>query len=322
MTWAEVEANSSQIERALDSTAEIDRWCSGPDWVLSVHRGFAPESECLLLREEHDAPGFALLARYRLHDGSTMLAGLEPLWGFAAPVFGPNMARLGGALAAELAEREWNTLVLPGVPPPSGSSSYAVELARALTPLGEMRLIEGIVRQVAHIGDGSDAWLARRSNRFRRNLRQAERRGAEAGVIIVEAHHDAGAYERIMTIEAASWKGREGSGITAPEMAETYRSMVERLRNRGRLRVGVATIDDVDVGYILGGVRGRTYRGLQLSYVDAARRLSVGNLLQAWQIAALEPEGLHHYDLGMDMDYKRRWADRAEPSLTLVIQRH
>ena len=321
MTWADVEAETAQIEAVLDRTAEVDRWCSGPDWILSVRHGFAPDSEGLLLRDDEAGPGYALLARYRLADGSTLVAGLEPLWGFAAPVFGPDLDRLARSLSRELHLVDWSTLVLPGVPPPSGPDAYASRLARALAPLGRLQAAEGIVRQVAHIGDGHRAWLARRSQRFRRNLSRAQRGAEAAGLVIIDAAADTDVFDRILDVEARSWKGRDGSGITTPEMTATYRTMTARLSRKGRLRVGVATLDGRDVGYILGGVRGDRYRGLQLSFVEEASELSVGHLLQAWQMAALEPEGLTTYDLGMDMAYKRRWADRAEPSLTLVIER-
>lgn len=323
LTWAEVEANTARIERALDATPEVDHWCSGPDWILAVRHGFAPHSNGLLLEGgSTDRPGFALLANYELEDGSTMVAGIEPLWGFAAPVFGPDLDQLGADLCRELSSRSWRLLVLPGVPPPSGPQSYAMQLARALSPLGTTRIGEGIVRQVADIGDGAAAWLDRRSQRFRRNLRQADRRAEQAGLTIVDASTDPDAFERILAIEAQSWKGADDGGITAPEMKATYRSMVARLRANGRLRAGIAELGGSDVGYILGGVRGERYRGLQLSYRAEVAHLSVGHLLQWWQLQSLEPEGLRRYDLGMDMEYKRRWADGPEPSLTLIIERH
>lgn len=323
MTWAEVEANTTLIERAVDHTPEIDRWCSGPDWILAVRQGFAPDSDGLLLRTGDDhLPGFALLANYRLEDGSTMIAGLEPLWGFAAPVFGPDVEQLGSELCQELAVRDWRLLVLPGVPPPSGPRSYAMCLARALAPLGQAHIGEGIVRQVADISEGPEAWLDRRSQRFRRNLRRAQREAAAAGVAIADVRRDTDLYARIQAIERSSWKGQDDGGITAPEMATTYRTMVDRLRAKGRLRAAIASIDGEDVGYILGGVRGDRYRGLQLSYRADVASLSVGHLLQWWQLQELRAERLTAYDLGMDMDYKRRWADRTEPSLTLIVERH
>lgn len=139
---------------------------------------------------------------------------------------------------------------------------------------------------------------------------------------IEDASNDPLLFERLMSIEYRSWKGQEGSGITSIEMSAMYESMIARLVVQGRLAAHVAVVDGSDVGYILGGIRSRRYRGLQLSYCDDARELSVGNLLQDHQLRLLDSLDLADtYDLGMDFDYKRRWADHRETSLTLVVHR-
>jgi CelD/BcsL family acetyltransferase involved in cellulose biosynthesis len=66
---------------------------------------------------------------------------------------------------------------------------------------------------------------------------------------------------------------------------------------------------DEDVGYVLGAVFAGEYRGLQFSYDDSLRRFGIGSLLQLAQIEALCEEGVARYDLGTEMDYKRRWAE-------------
>jgi CelD/BcsL family acetyltransferase involved in cellulose biosynthesis len=328
LTLDEIELAWREIEAALDLTCDIDRWCSGPDWVVPVHLGFAPDSELLLLTNRSAAdPGYALLARYRLADDRTMIAGLEPLWGFASPVLAADPEGFSRRLAPALAATgRWDVLVLPGMPDPRGPSSYAAQVVRGLAPLGRVNVGRGITRQVADLRDGYGAWLARRTSRFRRNLRQARHRAGQVGLEIVDAGDGDGdepdVFDRLLAIEKLSWKGQDRSGITSPEMAATYRMMVDRLAARRRLRVSVARLGGRDVGYILGGVRARRYRGLQLSYATEASALSVGHLLQDHQIRALcEGDEADAYDLGMDLDYKRRWADRQQPSFTLVIDR-
>ncbi|MGI9599074.1 MAG: GNAT family N-acetyltransferase, partial [Acidimicrobiales bacterium] len=271
-----------------------------------------------------------------------MWGGIEPLWGFGTPIIGPDPQRVATDLAAVLAERsDWTTIFLSGMPlsphrsvpsdetaPESAGRTakpdptVTLGIAFALSSLGQVGFAEGITRQIADIGDGYEQWLARRPSRFRRNLRQAGGKAEEAGVTIENASSDPALFDRLMAIENRSWKGREGSGITSVEMSAMYRMMIARLGDRGRLHAHVAGIEGRDVGYILGGVRGRRYRGLQISYVDEARKLSIGNLLQDHQLRLLGSENLADvYDLGMDFDYKRRWADRAETSLTIVVTR-
>jgi Acetyltransferase (GNAT) domain len=75
------------------------------------------------------------------------------------------------------------------------------------------------------------------------------------------------------------------------------------------IRLSVARLDGADVGFILGGVIDGRYRGLQLSFAQSVRALSIGNLLQLHEIRSLCSEGVHTYDLGMDMEYKRAWSD-------------
>lgn len=316
----ELDAEWREVEEAVDATPEIDRWCSGPDWVIPVHRGFAPGSETFLMKTEG---GYGLLARYHLADGRSMIAGLEPLWGFASPVVGRDVAATTGTLAHHLAaDRRWDVLLLAGMPTPDGPSSFTPTVVGRLGWLGEVRVGLGIIRRVADLSGGYDPWWARRSSRFRRNIRHAEARAARCGVDVIDVSDEAGVFERLLAIEARSWKGAEESGITSPEMSATYRSMVDRLQARGRARIRIARLGGRDVGYILGGVRSGRYRGLQISYVEEVAPLSIGHLLQHREVEALGAAGdIVSYDLGMDLDYKRRWADRAVQTFTLVVER-
>jgi CelD/BcsL family acetyltransferase involved in cellulose biosynthesis len=63
------------------------------------------------------------------------------------------------------------------------------------------------------------------------------------------------------------------------------------------------------------------YRGLQFSYHDDHAALGLGGLLQYQQIVALCDEGVERYDLGTEMDYKRRWAeDIMETEMFVVVR--
>lgn len=332
LTIEELDRRWVDVEASVDATPGIDPWCSGPDWQIPVAVGFAPDTERLLLATD-DGRGLALLARYRDVDGSTVLSGLEPLWGFGSPILGPDPGAVATELVAHLADdRHWQNLLLPGLPPIPGlglgqttddaGHRTTLPLAMALSALGHVGFANGITRQLIDLTDGYEAWLERRSPKFRRNLRRAERSATAAGLGIVDASADPDVFDRLLAIERRSWKGRDGSGITGEGMRVMYRAMVERLLVRQRLLVKVAVLDGRDVGYILGGIRGRRYRGLQLSFSADAHALSVGNVLQAEQLRQLDHDDLADvYDLGMDFDYKRRWADRAETSIQVVVER-
>lgn len=301
-------------EAGVDATPGIDRWCSGPDWVLPCHRAFAPEAEAWVVEGEH---GVARLARYP-GMGRSVVSGMEPMWGFACPVVSREPERFAEELVAALSgDDRWDTVVLPGFP---ADMSLARALGEPMAARWRIGVADGIVRLTADLSEGADAWLARRSTRFRKNLRRAERRAREAGVTIAAAT-EPGLHERLLAVEARSWKGALDDGLLSPGMGAFYRDLIARLAERDRLRCSVARLGGEDVGFILGGVRAGIYRGLQLSYAQDVRALSVSHLLQLHTIRELSADGVGTYELGMDMDYKRRWADEAVGTVTLVVER-
>ncbi len=297
--------------------------------MLSAHEAFGDGAELVVVDRPY---GLATLALYELENGAVALAGMEPTWGFACPLVGPNPEVLAAETAECASMLPWDHLLLPGFP---DDLHLARRVAPAFGRFGSVMGGPGIGRQVANITD-LDRWWLRRSSRFRRNLRRARITAQAAGLRFVDLSDEptsSGAralIDRLVGIELRTWKGQGSindeeflpTGIAAPDMQNFYRRMTDRLVARGRARVVIATLDGVDVGYILGGIRNGRYRGLQLSFTTEVRALSVGHLLQLHEIQHLAETGLAHtYDLGMDMDYKRAWADGVEQSITLIVNR-
>lgn len=320
MTWGtldQVDDASTHIEALVDATPRIDPWCSGPDWFLSAHEAFSDASTPLTWSDPD--VGAVLLSASSMDDGTTVVAGLEPMWGFSCPLVGPDLS----ALAAFAAEHlrgigDWDVVMFAGLPL---DEDLARAMARPLASLGPVQAVYGIVRQVADVRSGHGAWFDERSAKFRKAIRQVERRASAAGVTLVDISEADHAYERCVAIERTSWKGMTDDGITSPGMHRFYEVMTERLRRQGRFRATVATIDGTDVGYIFGGVRNGRYRGLQLSFAETARPLSISHLLQHHTLRSMIDEGVHTYDMGMDMEYKQRWATHDEPSMSIIVHR-
>ncbi len=247
-----------------------------------------------------------------------MLGGIEPLWGFSCPLLLPEPARHANEFVDEVVQvPDWSRLVLTGL---DAESDLYFEVIRALARIGTVYRADGIDRCVADLSQGVGPWLDRRSSRFRQQWRRRERSLAGSGIEIEVIDTAEGLMDRFLAIERRGWKGRRADGITSSAMEATYRHMIDRLGAAGRLRAAVARSGDRDVGFILGGVRGGIYRGLQLSYVEQVADLGVGHTLQAFQINALGPE-IHTYDMGMDMEYKRRYADELRPSVVVILHR-
>lgn len=313
----ELDEDTRRIEALVDITPGIDPWCSGPDWFLPANDAFADGATPLLWSEA--GTGAVLLAKSLSIEGIPIVAGLEPMWGFTSPLLGPNLPDLAEVACEHVAGVDsWQFCILSGLPL---SRELATAMAQPFSALGDVKATYGIVRQIADLGSGYDAWFAARSARFRKLIRQAERQASAAGVRFNDISNDPDAYDRCLAIEAQSWKGLSSDGITSPEMRRFYDVMTARLQRAGRFKATIAQLGDRDIGFIFGGIRNGRYRGLQLSFIEPSRHLSISHLLQHHTIKALVAEGVHTYDLGMDMDYKRRWADRTEPSMSLIVHR-
>jgi hypothetical protein len=303
----------------VSQSGDVDRFCSSSDWVLpaalELQAGRTP-----FIRRGVD--GYVALMWSRIRP--QVLEPLEAMWGMACPVVGQDVRELGRELAAELTETEPtpSALILCGLE--SGSSRLKA-LASALGAQHEVRLGPRSIRHCASLGGGVDGFLARRSAKLRASLRRADRRAEAIGVRFllesVSVHEAEASYARLLAVEAQSWKGRSGVGFAHSEMLGFYHAMLPRLAARGAVRLLFAVRDGRDVGYILGGVRERSYRGLQFSFAQGEEALSLGNLLQLRMIERLCAEGIERYDLGAEVDYKRRWAEEEHATVTLIALR-
>jgi CelD/BcsL family acetyltransferase involved in cellulose biosynthesis len=163
------------------------------------------------------------------------------------------------------------------------------------------------------LGDGLEAWLGRRSRKFRRTLRESLEEVPGLEILDLSGENPAVLFERLLAIQRRTYKWRQGTDIfQIPGYAAFYRQLLADLQAAGGLRVLVARRDGVDLAHIFGGVRGSVYRGLQMSYAEEARDLALGNRLQFENLGRCADEGIVTYDLGMHAPYKERWADRAE----------
>lgn len=312
--------DAHEFDALVDATADIDHFCSSSRWILPAAGALMPRREPWLFR---GASGRVAMMRGMHPEGWHYLEPLEASWGLACPLIGPDAEPLASEFVALCHQRrtEWDVMLLMGLPVKSPLLTHVSErLARFYD------VFRGQVtsRLIARLDDGIDGFLSRRSRNLRKALRKAQRAAADAGIAFeyCDAYDSPAAiqlYERIQQIECRSWKGRNGVGIDSGPMYHFYRAMVQRLASRGELRVLIATHEGRDIAYVLGGVCGGTYRGLQFSFDSAYERYSLGNLGQYQQIIQLIDQGVESYDLGTDMDYKHRWAESTHDTVSLIV---
>ncbi len=318
LTVDELDSLSDELDRDVIQTASIDRFCSSSAWVLPAARALMPPRQSWVRRGEH---GWLAAMIGRHASGIVYVEPLELAWGMACPLISPDPQPFAEEVAAAIAERkDWNVMLLAGLAP--GSAMLAA-LMTALPARIERRFGQSTLRIVASLDGGLDGFLSRRSRNFRKALRASTRDAADAGItferVRVGADEAEALYARIVAVERRSWKGEDGVGIHQGSMHDFYENMVPRLAARGRQRTIFARQGDRDVAYCLGAVFDGEYRGLQFSYDRELERLSLGSLCQQAQIQWLAEEGVRRYDLGHDMDYKRRWAEDVFETTMLVL---
>lgn len=301
-------------------TPSIDRFCSSAAWILAADRALMPPRAAYSFRSRH---GYFAARRGTHPDGFPYIEPVELAWGLASPLVGSDVDALVADVVSLLVHRrDWHLAILSGLAPGGPQRRF---LDAALPARWDRRSGQSTLRHVASLDGGIDGYMSRRSRDFRKSIRKSLRAATSEGLsfedVRASERQAVGLYERILRVEAASWKSREAVGITAGPMRAFYAAMLPRLCRLGQQRTMFARWRDRDVGYILGAATATDYRGLQFSYDDGLRTLNIGSLLQYHQICALCDDGVARYDLGTEMDYKRRWAESVMETELLVVVR-
>jgi hypothetical protein len=317
----DITAVADDFDREVTATPAIDRFCSSSAWILAAASALMPPRAPFSF---HGTSGYFAAMRGVHPAGFPYIEPIELAWGLAAPLIGRDPAGLAAEVVATLAtRRDWQLAIFAGLTA-GGPQRRAIE--RLLPPRWERRRGTSTVRHVASLEGGIDGFLSRRPRELRKSIRKSIRAASTAGVTFVSARvgsaGDAEAlYARIQEVEATSWKARDGVGISTGPMRRFYELMLPRLCLTGQQRTVFARAGDHDIGYIFGAVFEGEYRGLQFSYDDEHAQLGIGGLLQYHQILELCGEGVARYDLGTEMDYKRRWAEDVMETEMLVVVR-
>ncbi len=316
LSLEQLERERDAFDAAALAAPDIDGFCSSTDWIVPLQTTWGDGFELELRRGD---TGYVAFARYD-SDTHSIWMGCDVMWGFACPLVGPDPRALVEEFGAWCrTDPTWQAMLISGVKRPSLLYTY---LVAQLAPHFTVRGGPSVRRWLASLDGGLDGYLGRRSPKTRENLRRAQRRVAEEAITFERFDDDVDrSMRRMIAIEKQSWKGSIDSGLVSPDMREFYRRIGIRMSGRGDLRGLFAQQDGCDIGYIFGGVRAGAYRGFQFSFDERFEFASLGNVLQIEQIARLADEGVTSYDLGMDMGYKRRWADAPFDTTTLAIVR-
>lgn len=315
LTRTDFIAAEPEYHGAVAACEGIDPYCCRTDWLLPFHAAFTPDSPLHIWR---DGGHFLVLAQSRA--GRQVFSPVDSMWGFASGLVGGGAARmLGRACCGDLRRGH---VILYGLP---DDRALLGAVARHTAATHRAFLLSPVIRCVASLSGGLDGFLSRRTRKFRasarRALRASERAGLQFRRVDRLAPERVGAfYEQVLAVEARSWKGLRGEGADTPPMREFYRRMLERIGPPGRLRAIMAERDGRPVGYIHGGCTAGRFRGLQFSFDECCRPLSLGNALQLNMLEWLCHDGFAAYDMGMCVPYKKNWTELEQSTMTLYLR--
>lgn len=313
--FADIETRFDAAVQAVAAEQGVDPVCSSSNWILPLAAAFAPRAQHRVFASD------AGMAAFLEHDTANgpVFSSFDSVWGFATPLIAADPESLIEAFAPVLADLDWSAVTISGLDP----AGPLFDQVQRLSPAGYTDTAD---RCVVDLTDGFDAWLGRRSSRFRRSLRAAVHRAARAGVTVEDLTPDTpetvqAAFDRILAIEKTSWKTDARSGLLGTPLGRFTRFMADRFGECGSLHVQFARLDETDIGYVIGATVGDRYRGFQHSFDNRLRDLSIGKVLQHHTIHYIAMSGAHIYDMGMHMGYKVSYADRIESTVTAVIAR-
>lgn len=294
LTFQEFLAVRDEFDAAVQTTPGISQFCSSTSWAIPAFRGlheFDPETtETFIVREGDSWIVF-------VEKTPNYFYPFESAWMFQCPVIGPNAVDLLTRAKTKFLEGP-NGFVIGGLP----KNGTIFEKLKSLNSL-QFENFPTTDSMIIDLETGFDEWLTRRSKKFRRTIRDAQKNCAD--VKIDEVAPD---FDRLFAIQEQTYKWEDGSDIFHhDDCRKFYQTMIE---SEQTLRLRIAIIDGEDAGFLLGAVFGNKFRGLQMSYIEKHKSLGLGNYLQIETLKQMsEVESVTVYDLGMFSEYKSRWAD-------------
>jgi CelD/BcsL family acetyltransferase involved in cellulose biosynthesis len=290
-------------------------------WLHSWWQAFAVGAcSCMLLR----APEGELLGGAVLRRASARV--------MAAPT--NDYAEHWDVIAADSAARRsiWeevgrlraDKLVLGGVC--SGSPSLG-PATQALTASGyRLATVEQQRSPYRELPGTWDELVAAQSRNHRSEIRRRRKRLEEHGRLALrtatrsELDQD---LERFFKLEAAGWKGRDGTAVLQdPAAHELYTSFAHAAAAAGWLRLRFLDLEGVAVAADLSCAVGGTEFLLKTCFDESRSRLGPGAVLRAEALRAAINDGSRRYEfLGGPEPYKMRWGGDVRHVLGLLAYR-
>ncbi len=162
-----------------------------------------------------------------------------------------------------------------------------------------------------------ETYLATLSSRRKSDLRRAWRRGEAFGkletrIVNVKKNDVTSLLDEVFRVEAASWKGRNGSSLLhRKDLALFFKLYGELAAEKGILRIAFLEIDGKAVAALLGVQTAGRFWVFKIGYDEAYARCSPGMLLMHAVIEYAFKQNLKAFEfLGWDAHWMHFWTDR------------
>ena len=148
---------------------------------------------------------------------------------------------------------------------------------------------------------------------LRKDIRRRRRRLEEVGEATVQVTDGRGGLESLLDegfgVEAANWKGREGTAISSAERTLRFYTEVARwAADRGWLRLSFLRLDGHPIAFDYSLEHGTVFSCVKGGYDESYDRFSPGKLLSHALLERAFARGLTRFDLlGADEAYKQAW---------------
>jgi CelD/BcsL family acetyltransferase involved in cellulose biosynthesis len=189
------------------------------------------------------------------------------------------------------------------------------------------RLLERPLEQAPYVDtSGSwDAYVEALGAKVVAELRRRRRRLEETGELTFEVADGTERLDALLdegfAVEAAGWKGQDGTGTAIGVGDRTkrfYPAIARWAADRGWLRLAFVRLDGRALGFDFAIETGGVHSLLKTGYDESYRKLGPGKLLRFEMLRRAFEDGIDTYDFLGDFEpWKREWAQTAKPRLLL-----
>ena len=326
------------LNTARLSPGDVERWTElarsaaspnpfyEPDFVIPAVEHFGGELELLVaLNNPGDWVGLMPVERQRRWGrlvGSALTGWKHPHCFLESPLLAPGFEDGAAATMIEAARREAGLIAFDRFPA-EGRSAAALSAAcgaLGVKPIAWKRFERAALKRRSEDDYVRSAMGGKHFRDLRRKSRKLE---SELGsIVVVERAGDPQAIDDFLALEAAGWKGNEGTALACGQGAEFFRAICERFAEAGRLQMLTTRAGDRIVAMQSALIAGEGLFCFKIAYDESLRRFSPGTLLMAETASEFhrrpELQWVDSCSKPNSEPIEHLWPDRRELSTVLV----